>query len=219
VKIFIGYEEAHPEMYDVCKASIKRFSTTHEIYPLRKKKLGMYKRPYQGEATDFAFTRFLVPFLSDYRGWSLFCDGDFMWRSDPQEVLEYVDDSDNEGADVLVVKHPELITTEGVKMDGKVNRPYPFKYWSSLMLMNCKKLKNLTAEYVNEAPAGDLHGFKWTDKVGNLPATFNNMVGYYDIYQPSAVHFTDGGPWLKGFEDQPYADEWRAVLHETQRPV
>ena len=140
MKIFIGYEEAHPEMYDVCKASIKRFSTTHEIYPLRKKKLGMYKRPYQGEATDFAFTRFLVPFLSDYRGWSLFCDGDFMWRSDPQEVLEYVDDSDNEGADVLVVKHPELITTEGVKMDGKVNRPYPFKYLASLMLMYCQKL-------------------------------------------------------------------------------
>ena len=45
------------------------------------------------------------------------------------------------------------------------------------------------------------------------------MIGYYDIYQPSAVHFTDGGPWLKGFEDQPYADEWRAVHSEIQRPI
>ena len=95
MKIFIGYEEAHPEMYDVCKASIKRFSTTHEIYPLRKKKLGMYKRPYQGEATDFAFSRFLVPYLANYQEWALFCDGDFLWRCDPQEITHFKRNNDS----------------------------------------------------------------------------------------------------------------------------
>ena len=218
MKIYIGYEEAHPEMYEVCKASIERFSRQHIIKPLRKKHLieqGVYSRPFQGEATDFSFTRFLVPYLNNYEDWALFVDGDFLFRTDPQDLLECVDEEEH---DVYVVKHPELITSTRIKMDGRVNRPYPCKYWSSLMYINCDE-QEIAPDDVNEAPAGDLHGFKWTDKVGNLPATFNNMVGYYDIYQPSAVHFTDGGPWLKGFEDQPYADEWRAVLHETQRPV
>ncbi len=215
MKIFIGYEENHPEMYDVCKASIERFSKLHTIRPLRKTALqdtGVYSRPYQGEATDFAFTRFLVPYLADYSGWALFCDGDFLWRSDPAELEQYEDGEH----DVFVVKHPELITSTKVKMDGKVNRPYPYKYWSSLMYINCDEME-IDPEYVNEAPAGDLHGFKWADNIGSLPATYNNMVGYYDIYQPSAVHFTDGGPWLKGYEDVPYANEWRAVLEETRR--
>jgi hypothetical protein len=88
MKIFIGYEETHPEMYEVCKASIERFNSTHDIRPLRKTELqnsGIYTRPFEGESTDFAFTRFLVPYLCNYTGYALFCDGDFLWRSDPQE--------------------------------------------------------------------------------------------------------------------------------------
>ena len=132
MKIFIGYEEAHPEMYEVCKASIERFSCLHHIQPVRKAHIEEYKRPYQGEATDFAFSRFLVPYLANYQEWALFCDGDFMWRCDPAELEQYQSDEH----DVFVVKHPELITKDKIKMDGKVNRPYPYKYWSSLMYIN-----------------------------------------------------------------------------------
>ena len=219
MNIYIGYEEAHPEMYEVCKASIERFSLQHIIRPIRKKKLiqqGVYSRPYQGEATDFSFTRFLVPYLNNYSGWALFVDGDFLFRCDPAQILEYVDEE--EPHDVYVVKHPELVTSTKIKMDGRVNRPYPMKYWSSLMYINCDEME-IGPDEVNEAPAGDLHEFTWADSIGSLPATWNNMIGYYDIYQPNAVHFTDGGPWLSGFENQPYADEWRAVYEETRRSV
>ncbi len=211
MNIFIGYEEAHPEMYEVCKASIERFSNLHIIKPIRKKEIPEYTRPFRGEATDFAFTRFLTPFLANYSGWALFCDGDFMWRCDPAELEQYQSDEH----DVYVVKHPELICNAKMKMDGRVNRPYPYKYWSSLMLINCDEME-ISPHYVNHAPAGDLHGFRWTQSVGGLPATYNNMVGYYDIPNPKAVHFTDGGPWLEGYEDQPYADEWRTILNETR---
>ena len=114
MKIFVGYEENHPEMFEVCKRSIERFSSLHQIIPLRKSALqaeGVYSRPYQGEATDFAFTRFLVPYLANYDGWALFCDGDFLWRCDPAELEKYEDDEH----DVFVVKHPELITSTKVR--------------------------------------------------------------------------------------------------------
>jgi len=83
--------------------------------------------------------------------------------------------------------------------------------------MNCSNLRRLDPESVSHAPAGDLHGFKWTNKsIGSLPATFNALVGYYNLDDPKAVHFTDGGPWLEGYKDVPYADEWRALFAQVQ---
>ena len=68
MKIFIGYESEYPEMFEVCKASILRFNPTHEIIPLITSELedqGIYTREEKGN-TEFAFTRFLVPLLSNY---------------------------------------------------------------------------------------------------------------------------------------------------------
>ena len=53
------------------------------------------------------------------------------------------------------------------------------------MYINCDEME-IGPTYVNSAPAGDLHGFKWTNSVGSLPATYNNMVGYYDIRTESS---------------------------------
>ena len=39
MKIFIGYEEEYPEMFEVCKKSILRYNSNHEIIPLIKSKL------------------------------------------------------------------------------------------------------------------------------------------------------------------------------------
>ena len=99
-------------------------------------------------------------------------------------------------------------------MHDKVNRPYEKKYWSSLMYINCAKAKNLTVESISHADASDLHGFKWLksdNEIGDLPVTYNTLVGYYNITDPKAVHFTDGGPWLISYENVPYADEWKKI--------
>ena len=37
------------------------------------------------------------------------------------------------------------------------------------------------------------------------------MIGYYDLPNPKAVHFTDGVPWFEDYRDQPYADEWNNI--------
>ena len=219
MKIFIGYEEEYPEAYEVCKASIERFNKTHQIVPLIKKNLikeGLYDRPVAGENTDFAFTRFLVPYLCDYKGYALFCDGDFLWRSDPEELRSFEDDE----YAIHVVKHPQLITSKHMKMNTHVNRPYEKKYWSSLMYMDCTESEVLTVDYVNTAKASDLHSFKWLPEdivIGELPVTYNMLVGYYHLPNPKAVHFTDGGPWLEGYENVEYAGEWNQV--NRQKPI
>ena len=214
MKIFIGYETKYPQQYEVCKASIERFNTAHDIRPIIKEEMidiG-YHRPVEGESTDIAFTRILVPYLCNYTGYALFCDSDFLWRCDPQEICSFKE----KRYAVHVVKHAQLIVSEHSKMHDKVNRPYAKKYWSSLMYINCNKAKNLTIESVNHADASDLHGFKWLksdNEIGDLPVTYNTLVGYYNILNPKAVHFTDGGPWLLGYENVEYADEWKTIYN------
>ena len=210
MKIFIGYENEYPESFEVCAESIRRFNPNHEIIPLIKSELeekGLYTREYQGESTDFAFTRFLVPFLSDYKGYALFCDGDFMWRCDPQEIEDYAKQS-NYSPSVWVVKHPPFLTTPYKKMKGKANMSYPRKYWSSLMYFNNDKCFSLTSDLVNSWSGKDLHEFAWASKIGDLPAEYNAMVNYYKFKSAKAVHFTDGGPWLDIHDDMLYSTEW-----------
>ena len=219
MKIFIGYENEYPESFEVCAESIRRFNPNHEIIPLIKSELeekGLYTREYQGESTDFAFTRFLVPFLSDYKGYALFCDGDFMWRCDPQEIEDYAKQS-NYSPSVWVVKHPPFLTTPYKKMKGKANMSYPKKYWSSLMYFNNDKCFSLTSDLVNSWSGKDLHEFAWASEIGDLPAEYNAMVNYYKFPKAKAVHFTDGGPWLDIHDDMLYSTEWLKIYKNLQK--
>ena len=219
MKIFIGYENEYPESFEVCAESIRRFNPNHEIIPLVKSELeekGLYTREYQGESTDFAFTRFLVPFISDYKGYALFCDGDFMWRCDPQEIEDYAKQS-NYSPSVWVVKHPPFLTTPYKKMKGKANMSYPKKYWSSLMYFNNDKCFSLTSDLVNSWSGKDLHEFAWASEIGDLPAEYNAMVNYYKFPEAKAVHFTDGGPWLDIHDDMLYSTEWLKIYKNLQK--
>ena len=219
MKIFIGFETDYPEAFEVCAESIRQYNPNHEIIPLIKSELeeqGLYTRPYQGESTEFAFTRFLVPALCEWKGYALFCDGDFMWRCDPQEIEDLVKQS-SQSPSVWVVKHPPFLTTPHEKMRGKANMSYPKKYWSSLMYFNNNKCFTLTSELVNSWSAKDLHEFAWASEIGDLPAEYNAMVNYYQFPAARAVHFTDGGPWLDIHDNMLYSTEWLKHYKNLQK--
>jgi len=219
MKIFIGFETEYPEAFEVCAESIRQYNPNHEIIPLVKSELeeqGLYTRPYQGESTEFAFTRFLVPALCEWKGYALFCDGDFMWRCDPQEIEDLVKQS-SQSPSVWVVKHPPFLTTPHEKMRGKANMSYPKKYWSSLMYFNNDKCFTLTSELVNSWSAKDLHEFAWASEIGDLPAEYNAMVNYYQFPSARAVHFTDGGPWLDIHDNMLYSTEWLKHYKNLQK--
>ena len=219
MKIFIGFETEYPEAFEVCAESIRQYNPNHEIIPLVKSELeeqGLYTRPYQGESTEFAFTRFLIPALCEWKGYALFCDGDFMWRCDPQEIEDLVKQS-SQSPSVWVVKHPPFLTTPHEKMRGKANMSYPKKYWSSLMYFNNDKCFTLTSDLVNSWSAKDLHEFAWASEIGDLPAEYNAMVNYYQFPAARAVHFTDGGPWLDIHDNMLYSTEWLKHYKNLQK--
>ena len=109
--IYVGYDPREDLAYRVLKHSAhKHASGPLNVVPLKQdnvRRIGLYRRAWElGSSTlpkpendsdiqhrdqfdgrpfssDFAFTRFLVPFLNRLEGWALFMVCDMFFRSDP----------------------------------------------------------------------------------------------------------------------------------------
>ena len=177
------------------------------IRPLRLQDLQTsigFKREHDPlQSTEFTYTRFLVPYLCDYKGIALFMDSDMLCLGDINELFDL---SMDEYA-IRVVKHNHIPTTE-IKMHGKKQTQYPRKNWSSLMLMDCAKLKCWTKESVETQSGSWLHRFEpiADDLIGDIPAEWNSL----DIMDKSTkmIHYTEGGPWLPNYREHKHADIW-----------
>lgn len=208
MRIFIGHDSRQPENTKACVASIERFGHKVEILDLEAIKATTgYERNEDG-STEFTYTRFLVPYLCNYEGIALFCDSDFIWLYDPAELLEYYSPVNA----VSCVKHDRMPVRSKLKMEGKLNQPYPRKWWSSLMLFNCEHryVKRLSVDYINRIDSATLHRFVWAgNSIGDLPVEYNYLVGYYDNDMiPRALHFTDGTPRFESYKNEPFAEKW-----------
>lgn len=226
IQMFIGYDPDEHRAYEVCKSSIKHPPVIRDINPWARsifddssvvvKRLytkdipGWYREREEHQSTDFTYTRFLAPYLCGYKGVSIFCDCDFVFLADPQELVDKYFDSKYA---VQVVQHPAYVPKSQIKMDGRTQHTMPKKNWASLIMFNNEHPKNkqLTFDYVNShMPGRDLHQFKWLDDedIGALPLEWNCLDGYYLMENPKAIHYTDGGPWFEHYKDTMYSDRW-----------
>lgn len=210
MKVFVGWDPREKEAYEVAKYSIQKYSDV-KVYPLVKSDLtnkGIYYRSPDVEATsEFTLTRFLVPFLSGYKGLSMFLDCDILCTTDIKYILDYIDLTNM----VSCVQHDYVPKTK-VKMDGQKQTEYPRKNWSSVMVFNNEKCKILSPEMVNNSTPAYLHRMKWADDnlIGSLPVKWNYLVGYYHNHRdyPNIIHYTDGGPWFNEYKNCEFSEEW-----------
>jgi lipopolysaccharide biosynthesis glycosyltransferase len=218
MKVFVGWDSREDIAYQVCKHSIVTRQPDAEIVPLKQNKLrekGWYTRPVDKLAsTEFTFTRFLIPELTNFEGWALFMDCDMILTTDIKELFDQADDR----YAVMCVQH-DYTPKEGVKMDGQQQTVYPRKNWSSVMLINCghPSNKKLTQDLVNDTEINGayLHRFSWLkdEEIGELDHTWNYLVGVYDdIDIPKLIHYTEGGPWFENYRDCEFHDLWKQEL-------
>tara|TARA_B100000035_G_C20884854_1_gene502221 strand:- start:56 stop:727 length:672 start_codon:yes stop_codon:yes gene_type:complete len=219
IRIFIGYDEGEKIAFHVLAESIRKQSSEPiSITPIDLNTIRNHfiRDKQSNQSTEFAFSRFMVPYLSNYEGWSIFMDCDMLLRTDINELWKLKD----EDYAVMCVKH-DYEPKQDVKFRGAKNEKFPKKNWSSLMLMNNAKCKLLTPEYVRTASGLELHQFKWLESerdIGAIPKTWNWLVGEYE-YNPLAnnVHFTLGGPYFYDYVNCDYSKEWFNVYTETTK--
>jgi lipopolysaccharide biosynthesis glycosyltransferase len=217
INIYIGLDEPHLEAFDVCKYSIleKNKKYNINIHPINYNTVKEYNRKKdQYESTQFAFARFFAPYLSDFKGISIFLDGDFLLLESIDKLLDLY----NPEYALQCCQH-DYKPKESVKMGGKIQAAWPRKNWSSLMIINNEHPKNktLTPTTINNQSGAFLHRFKWLDdaEIGSLPLQWNWLVNWYtepDDGYPLALHYTEGGPWLKEFKNCEYSGLWKKTF-------
>ena len=227
MKIHIGYDEAMHEASLVCEYSIHKYAKYHlETYFLKldelKQKGYYYREDDDSASTDFAYSRFLVPFLNNHQGWSMFVDNDFLFVTDVCTLFDYIDrDPQASNKAVYCVKHLPYQPKNETKFWGKVQHSFPRKNWSSVMIFNNSHpaTKKLTPLTIANATPQWLHRFGWCkdDEIGSIDLKWNWLVGEYndptpDIF-PRAYHYTNGGPW-NGVDGQTFEKLWLDMYKE-----
>lgn len=229
-EVLIGYDPKEKRAWNVCANSIiQNAHIPPPIRPIGIQTLGDdYKRPTENRggqlfdvisqapmSTEFAIARFFTPIVGRSR-WVLFCDADFMFRVDINELFELADLR----YAVQVVKH-DFRPSETVKMDGQRQMDYSRKNWSSLMLFNMKHagVKRIWIDDANKKTGLWLHQFSWLkdEEIGELPIEWNYLEGVTNsAVEPKGVHFTNGTPNMKNHENTLHAEEWRA--YDSRKP-
>ena len=232
MKVYIGYDSRQDYSedfadivnppYQVSKYSIQKHNKNVDVEPIILSELRRQQIYWRGadylSSTEFVYSRFLTPHLNGYKGIALFCDSDFLWQADVNELLDYYDDKYS----VMCVKH-NYTPPESTKMDGKAQTHYPRKNWSSCMLWNCEhpsnKLLDLNALNTNDGLWH--HRFVWLadNEIGEISHEWNWLTDWYETPQdgePKMLHYTEGGPWFEHLQDVPYAQDWRDAEKEYQ---
>lgn len=211
IRVFIGFDSREPIAFAVLAHSIlRRASQPLAITPLVQAQLRaseLYTRPPgMLETTEFSLTRFLVPYLSGYSGYSIFLDCDMLCQVDLVTLIDRVEEKHA----VSVCQH-DYHPKSTRKFLDQSQSAYPRKNWSSLMVFNNARCRALSPTYVNTATGLMLHRYWWLDddQIGSLPLDFNHLVGEYEPNPDAKIlHYTNAGPWFDPACD--HADLWLA---------
>ena len=125
IRVFIGYDPREAVAFGVLSHSIHaRSSQPVSIVPLMLRELtGILTRErHPLQSTDFSFSRFLAPYLSEYAGWSIFIDCDMLVLDDIARLYALRD----ERYAVMVVKH-DHVPNEAKKFLDQPQTPYQKK--------------------------------------------------------------------------------------------
>ncbi len=207
--IVVGFDQTEAVAYHTfCQSVLEKASLPVQFIPLADNSLYFYKESHLDGSNRFIYSRFLTPYLCDFKGFAIFADGDMICNSDIAELQKLFDPAKA----VQVVKH-DYKTKRAVKYLNNKNENYPRKNWSSLMVFNCEHPANrvLTPEFVQSHDGAFLHRFSWLNDadIGELPLEWNYLAIEYE-QNPKAklIHYTLGTPCFEEFKSTEMSDLW-----------
>lgn len=209
IRLVIGFDQRESVVYHTfCQSVLEKSSQPVSFVPLVGNALSDVMPTQADGSNNFAYSRFLTPYLMSFNGWAIYVDGDMICQEDIINLWKLQDESKA----VMVVKH-DYKTKATVKYLGNINADYPRKNWSSVVLWNCGHPKNkvLTPEFVKNATGAELHRFTWLsdEDIGELDIAWNWLVQEYpENTKAKILHYTLGAPCFKNYKNVDTADIW-----------
>jgi lipopolysaccharide biosynthesis glycosyltransferase len=227
MKIFIGWDSKQEMASKVCEYSMRANSSANlDITHLNRNDLILsghyFRRDGDPSSTEFTYSRFLAPFLCNYKGWCMFVDSDFLFTADVQDLFNVVyKQRGYTKKAAYCVKHIEYTPKSDTKFYGKPQLTFPKKNWSSMIIFNNAhpSTRQLTPMSVSNRLPQWLHRFSWLNEeageLGELPVSWNWLAGEYNYLDtpPQGIHFTNGGPFNEVY-GQDYENLWTSYMQE-----
>ena len=210
VDIVVGFDQRESVAYHTFTQSVIENSTIPvRFLPLSMSSLSIYKEVHKDGSNEFIYSRFLVPYMMNFKGWAIYADGDMVCLEDIKKLWDL---RSNQYA-VQVVKH-DYKTKITKKYWGNKNEDYPRKNWSSLILWNCEHAshKILTPDFIENQSGAFLHRFSWIkdEEIGSLDKEWNWLAMEYEEKESiKLIHYTIGTPCFKEYEKTSLSSYWK----------
>lgn len=217
IRVFVGYDPREASAYHTfCDSVLRRASQPVSFVPLTPGLCGVTQRD---ASNTFGYSRFLVPWLCDFKGHAIYADGDMVCLGDIAALWNFR----RKDYAVQCVKH-DYETKVLKKYLGNKNENYPHKNWSSVMLFNCDHVmcSKLTPKEIQGQTGAYLHRFQWCHdaEIGTLPAEWNHLVGEYPHSDEAKIlHYTLGTPCFHDYARTDHAADWVAEFNRATHPV
>lgn len=191
--VFIGYDSRQPVAYQVAVHSVQKRATI----PVAVTRLVLATLPMKRRGlTEFTYSRFLVPYLCGFEGFSIFMDADVLVLGNVKELLKLAIEEtrrNQHSISVSVVPHGGERSFER----------------ASMMVFYNPACRMLTPEWIDNEANNPFKLETWAKGIGSLPKEWNHLVGY-DAPNPKAklVHYTMGVPVWPETKSCEFSKEW-----------
>jgi hypothetical protein len=207
IQLFCGYDVREAVGFHVFAHSvIARASKPVSIRPLSS--MGLPEG-----SNSFTMSRFLVPFLTGFKGHAIFADACDMLMLGDVAILDSLFDPSKA---VQVVQHPNYISQHSRKYVGTPmeceQSNYARKNWASLMIFNCEhRAWRDSHQFLTLLPAVThlgLSGFA-EEEIGALPPVWNVLIDEgQDDTDAKVLHWTAGIPTFRHYRNARRSADW-----------
>lgn len=166
----------------------------------------------------------LLPYLNNYKGYAIFCNCNFLWNVNIEELIDkykYEKDETNTLIDTdfsICCNYIDYNIIDYSKIDFKdINNDNRINL-NDLYIFNCSNCTILTIDFILKY---DLK-FKWYNNNShyNIDISYNYLPNIYNTIKDSDIkcfNFINEKPWIKTFENCLFNEEWYQYLTLSEK--
>lgn len=208
VRLFCGFDARESPGFHVFVSSVlKRATKPVAIHALAS--MGLPEG-----SNSFTLSRFLLPWLTGFKGHAIFVDASDMMMLGDVAQLDALFDSKYA---VQVVKHDDYTSQHerkyiGTKMECDQSN-YSRKNWASVMIVNCEHSAwfGLTPQAVQMKSPMQLLQFQdlLDSEIGELPKEWNVLVDEgQELENAKILHWSSGIPTFRHYKNARASKDW-----------
>lgn len=210
LNIYIDYISTDYKMIlsnEICKRSILNFNKKFKIHKLDKNDYINIFDKYNIDEI-YPYTKFLIPYINNYKGYSLYCNSTILFNCDIQELIDecmYIKTDEN----ILIESNFHIACVKHIYnkySESKISR----KDWNSLILFNNERCKILTPRFFVYNNISDLNNLYWCKDVDilSIHKKFNYLVEYYDDIKDDDIKIFNFNTKDPSDEEVWFSDKW-----------